>query len=303
LDAGTDGQQGKLEVSVKLDRTSKVEPPAPPGGKRFEYRQENSLESVPQEEQTKAFSKLGLAQMPTPAPDVPPPLPMKTSTKIPMPKVPPAVPPAPTSAKPPGQPEDLEDAITVEIPQEPIWMIKNENTEQVSGPYGFQQVIDMLQTHQITKDDKISKQGTNRFCKISQQYEFNVKFTSESVVEGGVERQKILIKRRHPRVAYLTEVHVVKVGRKSLGKCVNISAGGILIESSDLDVALGEKVQVEILPGAIERKIKVEALVIGKIPKKPPGFALRFLNLPVEDKEAIEFFVMGVLKKEKAMGM
>jgi hypothetical protein len=68
-------------------------------------------------------------------------------------------------------------------------------------------------------------------------------------------------------------------------------------------VALGEKVQVEILPGAIERKIKVEALVIGKIPKKPPGFALRFLNLPVEDKEAIEFFVMGVLKKEKAMGM
>ena len=173
----------------------------------------------------------------------------------------------------------------------------------MSGPYGFQQVIDMLQTRQLTKEDKISKQGTNRFCKISQQYEFNVKFTAESVVEDGVERKKILIKRRHPRVAYLTEVHVMKVGRKWLGTCVNISAGGILIESPDLDVALGEKVQVEILPGAIERKITLEALVIGKIPKKPPGFALRFLNLSVEDKEAIEYFVIGALKKEKAMGL
>ena len=35
----------------------------------------------------------------------------------------------------------------------------------------------------VTPNDKISKVGTNRFVKIIKQYEFNVKYTIETVVE------------------------------------------------------------------------------------------------------------------------
>lgn len=296
-------------------------PPATPPDdpkQRFEYRQQNAVEEIPEEEQTKAVSKLGLAEGLAPAPDfqqhratspgfvpapdltAPTPPPLRPAAKAPPKAAGKSVPPPSPGAK--GG-EDSEEGIIVEIPQEPIWMIKQDKTDRLSGPYSFQEIIDLLGVGRLTKDDKISKQGTNRFCKIAQQYEFNVKHTIETVVENGVERQKILIKRRHPRVSYMTDVHVMKVGRKWLGKCVNISAGGILLESSDLEVALGEQVMIEIMPGLIPRKISVSALVIGKIPKKPPGFALRFTDLKVEDKEAIEFFVMEILKKEKAMGI
>ena len=358
----TAGHEGgaREEVSVRLDTGGKnakaapppmpvpgrahaappVAPAAPAPGQepsqvRFEYRQANAVEEIPDEEQTKAVSKLGLAQKLTPEPDfqqhkrtssgfvpapslggeapVPPgrpaaPVPPPARAGNTKPKVP--FPPgatAPTMVPPLAPAGAIDDSgdegIVVEIPQGPIWLIKQERSERVTGPYSFQQVIDLLRTGQITKEDKISKQGTNRFAKIAQQYEFNVKYSVETVVEDGVERQKILIKRRHPRAAYMTDVHVMKVGRKWLGKCVNVSAGGILLESGDLEAALGDTVMIEIMPGAISRKISVSALVIGRIPKKPPGFALRFVDLKTEDKEAIEYFVMESLKKEKAMGM
>ena len=41
-----------------------------------------------------------------------------------------------------------------------------------------------------------------------------------------------------------------------------------------------------------------KALIIGKIPKIPPGYALKFEDLKKEDKEAIEFFVQESLKRE-----
>jgi hypothetical protein len=44
--------------------------------------------------------------------------------------------------------------------------------------------------------------------------------------------------------------------------------------------------------------IACKSMVIGKIPKIPPGFALKFENLKPEDKEAIEFFVTESLKRE-----
>ena len=78
--------------------------------------------------------------------------------------------------------------------------------------FRFLDVMKFLEEGRINKIDKISRIGTNRFVKIQQQYEFNVKYSIESVVEHGVEKQKILIKRRHPRVPYFTGVQVLTKG-------------------------------------------------------------------------------------------
>lgn len=276
-----------------------------------------NADDVPEEEQTKAFSKLGLAQAVTVDPAlvaIPPAAPIKASAPVRPPVLKqgktgktaaPGVAGIASAAavKVPPPPEEPFDGLTVEIPQDPIWLIKHDRSDRVSGPLTYQQVMDLLETKQLSRDDKISRSGTNRFNKISQQYEFNVQSSIETIVEGGVERQKILIKRRHPRVAYITEVYVSKIGRSWLAQCVNVSAGGILLESSEIDVELGDTVEIVMMPGEIERKISASALVIGKIPKRPPGFALRFLNLQRDDKEAIEYYVLNSLKKEKAMGL
>lgn len=288
----------QLATRVSTPSLAVAPPPAPPP---LSAEDNNVfLEEVPLEEQTKAVSKLGLALPPTEtsATAFPPPPPPRTgktqvTTLPPPPKMVPRIP-----AK-----EEQFDGLTVEISAEPIWMVKSEKSDRITGPYTFQQVLDLLRTGRLTKEDKVSKGNSHRFNKISQQFEFNVNFSIERVVEGGVEREKIVVKRRHPRVAYITDVHLSKIGKSWLATCVNMSAGGILLEGPDMELNLGDVVELVIMPALIPRKICVSAQLIGKISKRPAGYAFRFTNLDREDKEEIEHFVLEALKKEKAMGM
>lgn len=270
------------------------------------------MELVEKEEQTMAFSMLGLAleeEKNTKNTAAPPPSPQKTSTAIPspppsVPKAPPAFQEIPAAANaqpsPPGADKDQGsyDGLTAEIPGDPIWMIKPVNSEMVSGPFRFLDVVKFLEQGKISKNDKISKQGTNRFVKIQQQYEFNVKFSLETVIEHGVEKQKILIRRRHPRVPYIADVQVMSKLGLLTGSCVNISAGGILMELPKAEFNLGDIIEVKILPAIITKPIFCKSMVIGRIPKIPPAFALKFEDLKKEDKEVIEFYVQEALKRE-----
>lgn len=287
----------------------------------------NSIENNPvveKEEETKAFSALGLsldleadraAQNAKPA--TPPATPSATPTSVPpatpplKPKAP-VAPSAPPAAKPPVPPpspagvqpkvvreESSYDGITAEIPTDPIWMIKQANSEATSGPFRFLEVVQMLSEGKLTKNDKISRTGSNSFVKIMQQYEFNVKYSLETVIERGVEKQKIFIKRRHPRVPYITGVQLQSRLGLIAGSCVNISAGGILMEVPKAEFNLGEILEIKIMPGLIPKAITCKALIIGKIPKIPPGYALKFEDLKNEDKEAIEFYIQETLKREK----
>ena len=257
---------------------------------------------VEKEEETKAISSLGLIHTPPPAP---------AQAKAEPPAMKPAMPPKPNipAMKQKGAGESAEkgkgeeqgfEGITAEISSSPIWMIKVSDSEAVAGPYKFLDIIRFLDEGRITRNDKISKVGTNRFVKIQQQYEFNVKYSIETVVVNGVEQQKILIRRRHPRVPYITGAQVVSRLGISAGNCMNISGGGILIEVPKVEFNLGEIIDVKLMPGLIPRTISCKALVIGKVSKTPPGYALKFEELKNEDKEAIEYFVTEALKREMA---
>ena len=49
-----------------------------------------------------------------------------------------------------------------------------------------------LEQGKLSRNDKIARSNTKAFVKIAQQYEFNVKYSIETVVEKGQEKQKIL---------------------------------------------------------------------------------------------------------------
>ncbi len=244
----------------------------------------------------------GIAPVPGGPPSAPPPMAP--------PKAPPMMPPAAPGAslsietppggvkRPPAGGTDSFDGIVAEIPTDPIWMVKQGNSETVNGPFRFLEIVQFLEEGKLTKNDKISKAGSKSFVKIQQQYEFNVKFSVESVVENGQEKQKILIRRRHPRVPYITGVQIVSRHGLLAGNCVNISAGGILMEVPKADFNLGEIIELKILPGLIPKSISCKSLIIGKIPKAPPGYAIKFEDLKPDDKEAIEYYVQETLKRE-----
>ena len=294
----TFGAGEQSNPSIRLD-LGDSEPPSSPMGE------------PEREDPTMAISALGLSSLKVDhtqtVEDVPPAAPLRA----PLPGLPPAPgakPPGPPSAPPkppsgsPAAPASVDhesfDGITAEISVDPIWLVKKASSEAVSGPFRFLDVMNFLEEGRITKSDKISKVGTNRFVKIQQQYEFNVRYNVETVVEHGVEKQKIFIKRRHPRVPYFTGVQILTKTGLLAASCVNISAGGILMEIAKADFNLGDILEVKIMPGLINRSFSCKSLVIGKIPKIPPAFALKFEDLKNEDKEAIEYYVQETLKRE-----
>lgn len=270
-----------------------------------------SAEEPPEREEiTMAFDPMGLnlhaeraAPPPTPAakpskPPAPlPSLPSAAKASAPPPKPPPRISIDPEDGKP-KESGDHFDGVVAEVPTDPIWLIKPAASETVSGPYRFLEVMQLLEEGKLTKNDKISRVGSKAFTKIIQQYEFNVKYSLETVVENGQEKQKIFIRRRHPRVPYMTTVQLTTKTGIFSGNCVNMSGGGILMESPKVDFNLGEIIEIKILPGLIPKPISCKALIIGKIPKIPPAYALKFEELKTEDKEAIEFFIQESLKRE-----
>lgn len=278
--------------------------------------EDDGVQRVGADESTKAVSVLGLnldvpsdsgpaLQMDAAPAAAPPPVsppPAAATPGAPPPVKQPPLPAAPAGATGSGPDQPSFDGITAEISADPVWLIKGNNTENVSGPFRFLEVIKLLEQGKITKNDKISKAGTNRFQKIAQQYEFNVHFEITKFTENGLQKEKILIRRRHPRVDYFANVQLIRGGATTQGACVNISAGGVLVEAPKLDLPIGETVEVKILPATITRLIHCKAQVMSKVPKIPPGFALEFTELKPEDKTAIEQFVAEALKKEQMKG-
>lgn|GEM_PF-5099729 len=239
------------------------------------------------------MTKPGIASLPSAAgakPAAPPPAAASATLSI-------ETPPGGTP-KPKKSADSDFDGIVAEIPMDPVWLVKTGTSETVSGPFRFLEVVKFLEEGKLNRSDKISRQGTKSFVKIQQQYEFNVKFSLETVIENGQEKQKILIRRRHPRVPYMTGVQIVSKYGLLAGQCVNISAGGILMEVPKAEFNLGEIIEVKILPGLIAKSISCKSLIIGKIPKAPPGYALKFEDLKPDDKEAIEYYVQETLKRE-----
>lgn len=282
--------------SISLDMGSPASPAAP----------SDDDPHVEREEVTMAMDMMGLNLHSEHA--TPPPAPPRQPVKPVAASLPPAPAPSPRAtpsaeaaqARLPGKAKDLDgfDGIVAEIPADPIWLVKQANGETVSGPFRFLEVVQFLEQGKLSKNDKIARTGTKAFTKIAQQYEFNVKFSVETVVENGQEKQKILIRRRHPRVPYITGVQIVSKHGLLAGQCMNISAGGILMEAAKAEFNLGEIIEVKILPGLIAKSITCKSLIIGKIPKIPPGYALKFEDLKPEDKEAIEYYVQETLKRE-----
>ncbi len=251
---------------------------------------------IEEEEPTMAFSVLGLSAQPSPPPEMrKPPMPAPPPAKPAMP-----IPPVTQASSASQEGSDDFDGLTAEIPSDPIWLVKQANSELVSGPFKFLDVAKFLAEGKVSKNDKISKVGSKSFVRIAQQYEFNVKYSVETVVEGGIEKQKIFIRRRHPRLPYLAPIQITHKGAPIAGTCINISAGGILMEVAKAEFNLGDVVELKILPAIIKQPISCSSLVIGKIPKIPPGYALKFQDLKPGDKEAIEFFIQESMKREQS---
>lgn len=288
-----------LELSVDEPAAA---PPAPPPAA---FAPPKAAPAAPSPSRATAPSVPPKAPPSLPNAGAPPKAPPPAAPSPPPKAAAPAAPSVPPSSPPPVAPSQMEkdtgsfDGITAQIPMDPIWLVKRGNLETVAGPFRFLEVVKLLEEGKLNKNDKISREGTNRFVKIQQQYEFNVKFVVETVVENGVEVQRIVIKRRHPRVPYLTDVQITGKAGVQVAACVNISAGGILVEMPKGDFTLGDILDIKLLPTKmIDKTVACKAMVIGKIPKMPPGFALKFENLKSEDKEAIEFFVAEALKRE-----
>lgn len=192
------------------------------------------------------------------------------------------------------------DGLTVEIPKGPVWLLKRDGEEEMHGPFNFFQVREFLKDGTFSPNDKISRQGTNRFNRLANQYEFNVEYSVENEYSEKGETIRIYIRRRHPRADYIADIRLTaNSGTAYVGRCVNISAGGILAEVPELEnVEINDAFALKIFPAAISRELMATVKVTNVIAKSPRAVSLQFDNISEETKLEIENFVRKALRKE-----
>jgi two-component system, OmpR family, alkaline phosphatase synthesis response regulator PhoP len=117
-------------------------------------------------------------------------------------------------------------------------------------------------------------------------------------LDAKVEKLTSIAVRRQLRTITKIEVSMEKNGRFVLGRSINISAGGMLLE---VDRVLSAEGAVRInfyLPGDA-RPLQVEAEILrAEFSGTMAKYGLRFINLGTEDKERIEHFVYRLRSRE-----
>ena len=99
-------------------------------------------------------------------------------------------------------------------------------------------------------------------------------------------------KRRYARLPFHTTV-TCEVNKKTikLGS-INISTGGMLIEPSEA-LQVGQEFDLEFNLPEVKNSLKVRAQALHRHPKD--GVGVKFINLSVEDGQAIERFISGAM--------
>jgi len=176
---------------------------------------------------------------------------------------------------------------------EQIWYLY-QNGQQV-GPFETEQVTQLYLTNMIAKDGYIFKVGWKDWRPLEDGYEaLGIPNPNQDRV-GDAGYQEELDKRRNgaPRAAIKGRVVVHNNGQLSVGHGVNISVGGIFVETSDQMFTVGETLRLSVRCDGLTKSFNAEAVVIrfNSDNRFALGYGLKFTKIDPEIQSNIQSLV------------
>jgi hypothetical protein len=176
---------------------------------------------------------------------------------------------------------------------EKVWYLY-QNNQQV-GPFDSQQVTQLFVTNMIAKDGYIFKVGWKDWRPMEEGYEALGISPTASGVPATPDTKAQVERRREsaPRASISGRVVVHNNGQLTIGQGVNISAGGIFVETSQPLFTVGERLKLSVRCDGMEKAFNAEASVIryNSDTRYPVGYGLKFEQIDQRAVESIQKLV------------
>lgn len=176
---------------------------------------------------------------------------------------------------------------------EQIWYLY-QNGQQV-GPFETAQVTQLYVNNMIAKDGYIFKVGWKDWRPLEDGYEAlgipnpNAAKASEPAYQQELEKRREVA----PRATINGRVVVHNNGQLAVGSGVNISVGGMFVETSDQLFTVGETLRLSVRCDGIAKAFNAEAVVIryNTDSRYSMGYGLRFTKIDAESQRSIQALV------------
>ncbi|MES2744651.1 MAG: PilZ domain-containing protein [Bdellovibrionota bacterium] len=176
---------------------------------------------------------------------------------------------------------------------EQIWYLY-QNGQQV-GPFETAQVTQLYVNNMISKDGYIFKVGWKDWRPLEDGYEALGIPNPNAGKANDAAYQQDLEKRREvaPRATINGRVVVHNNGQLAVGSGVNISMGGIFVETGDQLFTVGETLRLSIRCDGLSKAFNVEAIVIryNSDSRFSMGYGMRFTKIDPESQKSIQDLV------------
>lgn len=165
-------------------------------------------------------------------------------------------------------------------------------SQQQTGPFGQDQLKQMLSSSMIAKDAYLFKVGWKDWRPVEEcMGELGLEDLSQEISPDELARRKA----QAPRATIKGRVDVHNDAQVLSGLGVNISASGIFIETTDQIFQVGEHLKLTVRCEGLAKPFNVAATVVrfNTDSAHPLGYGLRFEDIPDEIKVSIDQLVMG----------
>jgi len=182
-----------------------------------------------------------------------------------------------------------------EVNNQPMWFIKRDGEEK--GPYRFSDVRQWHLDGNLAGKTLIKKSREKTFSRLEKVYEFNTRVFVKTIAEEGKKVDHYYIRRTDFRAPFYEVTHLSFEGESFRGHCTSLSIGGCFVELSKKpeNIGLNSILKCQIQAEYLSHTIEVQMIVKNISEKKPYGLGCQFLDLSIEEKNAIEEFVDSYL--------
>jgi hypothetical protein len=183
---------------------------------------------------------------------------------------------------------------------EPVWYLY-QNGQQV-GPFETQQVSQLFLNNMIAKDGYIFKVGWKDWRPIEEGYEaLGIPNPNNPAPVAPEDYKKQVEKRLEgaPRASISGRVVVHNNGQLTIGQGVNISVGGIFVETGDQIFTIGESLKLSVRCDGLPKAFNADASVIrfNKDNRFPVGYGLKFTKIEPQAQASIQQLVDDANKR------
>jgi len=183
--------------------------------------------------------------------------------------------------------------------------------EEITGPYTHEEVVDLIECHQISVFDFYNTYSNEEIkwerIKNGKLFQAHLPKPPEKAPENNNRSSKELslshnIIRKYPRTPYSARTTLEFNQKKINGTCTMLAIGGCYVETKVIDFKIGDEIDIKISPDIVPLNIHSKGRITSITKENVKGIGIQFIDLDEDTKSEINNFVTKYVNALKEKG-